>query len=176
MTSGQVNWWKHIDVSHLHLQKGSLLTKGHRQLWRPTEEATQKMAMTQIAEQRGNSRQTGDSAYDHRDIHSYSTGKYSLNMWMVVWVSPPCVQYSVCWLNEQQLIEDTQRSVSSYQFDRGNDHSTRDVHRFRSVNCIYSLTMLDTEQLPRGNEGKECAVAQAACRKFTLELHGGIIK
>lgn len=35
--------------SHLHLQKGSLLTKGHRQLYKPTEEATQKMAMTQMA-------------------------------------------------------------------------------------------------------------------------------
>lgn len=40
------------DVSHLHLQKGRRLTKGHRQLWRPTEEATQKMAMTQMAARR----------------------------------------------------------------------------------------------------------------------------
>lgn len=36
-------------ASHRHLQKGSLRTNGHRQLWRPTEEATQKMTMTQMA-------------------------------------------------------------------------------------------------------------------------------
>lgn len=42
--------WTHFNASHLHLQNGSLRTKGHRQLWRPTEEATQKMAMTQMAE------------------------------------------------------------------------------------------------------------------------------
>lgn len=40
---------------YLHLQKGSLLTKGHRQLYRPTEEATQKITMTQMAKHGENS-------------------------------------------------------------------------------------------------------------------------
>lgn len=41
--------WTRFHASYLHLQKGSLRTNGHRQLWRPTEEATQKMTMTQMA-------------------------------------------------------------------------------------------------------------------------------
>lgn len=48
-----------VDTSHLHLQKGRRLTNGHRQLWRPTEEATQKMAMTQMAAQRETDRKSG---------------------------------------------------------------------------------------------------------------------
>lgn len=43
--------WKFFNVHHLHLQKGSLRTKGHRQLWRPTEEARQKITITQMAEE-----------------------------------------------------------------------------------------------------------------------------
>lgn len=43
--------------THLHLQKGSLLTNGHRQLYRPTEEAKQKILMTQMAKRWRNSRQ-----------------------------------------------------------------------------------------------------------------------
>lgn len=72
-------------MSYLHLQKGSLLTKGHRQLWSPTEEATQKMAMTQIAKQSENSKQAEDYCIFLHDIHSYSIQK-TLFFWCLAYL------------------------------------------------------------------------------------------